>query len=155
MHKMKTVKPGKADVVHVETPLGIVNIHVGLHDVDGRRVENVSVQCNDYAGEPTVRIDGNLKYKHKGMRLVELSTSDKLALDKQLSAAGVSNKFQEELGYDKCDNGNMLSLAILFIDRQGLAPEFAQYLKRQQAEHSAEWGWDEPVQPEEQTAAPQ
>lgn len=55
MRYMKTVRPGKADVVHVETELGIVNIHVGLRDRRGRRVERVEVIPNAYAGEPRVR----------------------------------------------------------------------------------------------------
>lgn len=60
-----TVKRGTR-IVHVETPLGIVNIHVGLSDARGRRVENVQMRPNQYAGEPKVTV--------RGCRFVELKT---------------------------------------------------------------------------------
>lgn len=57
---IQRVKPQRgARVIHVETPLGIVNIHLGLEDRHGRRVENVQMQPNDYAGELPVRTIGN------------------------------------------------------------------------------------------------
>lgn len=59
------VKRG-ARVVHIETPLGVVNIHVGLSDRLGRRVENVMVSGNNYSGEPLV--------VRRGSRLIELKT---------------------------------------------------------------------------------
>ena len=52
--RMKRVTSGRAECIHVETPLGIVNIYVGLRDNKGRRVERISVQPNQYAGEPKV-----------------------------------------------------------------------------------------------------
>lgn len=55
---MKTVTPGRARIVHVETTLGIVNIYVGLRDAHGRRVERVEMLPNQYAGEPRVTVDG-------------------------------------------------------------------------------------------------
>ena len=55
---MKTVTPGRARIVHVETTLGIVNIYVGLRDEQGRRVERIEVLPNRYAGEPAVTFDG-------------------------------------------------------------------------------------------------
>lgn len=58
---MRTIRffPRKgSDILHVETPLGIVNIHVGLHDTRGRRVESVTFRPNDYAGERKVRLIG-------------------------------------------------------------------------------------------------
>ena len=39
---MKTVLHSKG-ILHVETPLGIVNIHVGLQDRNGREVEAVEM----------------------------------------------------------------------------------------------------------------
>ena len=45
-------------MIHVETPLGIVNIYVGLRDAEGRRVERVEMIPNRYAGEPKVTVDG-------------------------------------------------------------------------------------------------
>lgn len=44
-------------IIHVETPLGIVNIYLGLHDEQSRRVERVVMIPNQYAGEPRVEID--------------------------------------------------------------------------------------------------
>lgn len=54
------------NLLHVETPLGIVNIRIGLHDAEGRRVESVEIVPNSYAGEPAVTVDG-----HRNTRLVE------------------------------------------------------------------------------------
>lgn len=42
-------------ILHVETPEGIVNIEVGLHDREGRSVVNVSARPDDYPGELRVR----------------------------------------------------------------------------------------------------
>lgn len=52
--------------LHVETPLGIVNILVGLSDVKGRSVEAVQMIPNNYAGERAVVVS-------KG-RFVQLKT---------------------------------------------------------------------------------
>lgn len=46
------------NLLHVETPLGIVNIRIGLRDATGRRVDSVEVIPNAYAGEPEVVVDG-------------------------------------------------------------------------------------------------
>lgn len=46
------------NLLHVETPLGIVNIRVGLVDAEGRRVNAVEIIPNNYAGEPVVSLDG-------------------------------------------------------------------------------------------------
>jgi hypothetical protein len=43
---MKTIshtKPGSENMLHIETPLGIVNITVGLRDCKGRRVDSIEV----------------------------------------------------------------------------------------------------------------
>jgi hypothetical protein len=62
---IQTVHPRRgARVVHVETELGIVNIHVGLTDREGRRVESVMMNPNRYAGEKKVVV--------RGFRFVEL-----------------------------------------------------------------------------------
>jgi hypothetical protein len=66
MGEIKTVRPGRARCVHVETELGIVNVWVGLHDSNGRRVERVEVIPNRYAGERVVL--------RRDDRLVELKT---------------------------------------------------------------------------------
>lgn len=54
MKRMKRVVVGRAEIIHVETRLGIVNIWVGLHDNEGRRVETVEMIPNQYAGEKKV-----------------------------------------------------------------------------------------------------
>ena len=55
---MKTVIWNKKDdVLHIEVPLGIVNIRVGLEDADGNKVDSVEFLPNDYAGEPKVILD--------------------------------------------------------------------------------------------------
>ena len=41
-------------LLHVETPNGIVNIRVGLHDRRGRAVDSVQIIPDDYAGENKV-----------------------------------------------------------------------------------------------------
>ena len=53
-------------ILHVETPLGIVNIHVGLNDSKGRRVEAIMPIPNAYAGERKVIV--------RGARMIELKT---------------------------------------------------------------------------------
>ena len=45
-------------VLHIETPLGIVNIRVGLEDSSGQRVEAIEIIPNNFAGEPKVEVDG-------------------------------------------------------------------------------------------------
>jgi hypothetical protein len=56
-------------LLHIETPLGIINIRVGLYDSQGRRVESIEVLPNNYCGEPAVRVRGRYN-----TRLVELKT---------------------------------------------------------------------------------
>jgi len=56
-------------LLHIETPLGIINIRVGLHDSQGRRVESIEVIPNNYCDEPAVRRRGFCN-----TRLVELKT---------------------------------------------------------------------------------
>jgi hypothetical protein len=53
-------------LLHVETPLGIVNIRTGLHDAEGRRVESIELIPNSYVGEPEVTVDG-----YSNSRLIE------------------------------------------------------------------------------------
>ena len=64
---MKTISL-KAGTLHVETPLGIVNVRVGLTDAHGRRVDSIAVIPD--ADEP-----GKQKVIRRGWhntRLVEL-----------------------------------------------------------------------------------
>lgn len=65
MSDMKSISH-RDGILHVETPLGIVNIHVGLSDRNGRTVEAVSMIPNRYAGEPKVVV--------RGSRFVQLKT---------------------------------------------------------------------------------
>ena len=65
---MKTVQLSKG-LLHVETPLGIVNIRVGLNDFNGRKVESIEVLPNDYAGEKKIIRSG-----YGNTRLIELLT---------------------------------------------------------------------------------
>lgn len=55
---MKTQNVRAGQSLHVETPLGIVNIRAGLRDSEGRRVDSVEIIPNAYAGEPAVTLDG-------------------------------------------------------------------------------------------------
>jgi hypothetical protein len=56
-----SAKPGQ--VLHVETPNGIVNIRAGLHDRLGRAVDSVEIIPDAYAGERKVmrRGPGNVR----------------------------------------------------------------------------------------------
>lgn len=54
--KSMTFYGKKDDVLHIETPLGIVNIYVGLTDIQGRRTERVEYIPNNYAGEPKINL---------------------------------------------------------------------------------------------------
>jgi hypothetical protein len=55
MRDMKTISISKRSrfrMLHVEAPGCIVNVHFGLHDASGREVTTVSVNPDQYAGEP-------------------------------------------------------------------------------------------------------
>lgn len=54
---MKRVNIRKG-LLHVETPLGIVNIYVGLTDRRGRKVETIEMIPTALAGEPMVVVQG-------------------------------------------------------------------------------------------------
>ncbi len=56
----------QSTLVHVETPLGIVNIRTNLKDVHGNRVDTIEFLPNDYSGEPKVTVDGS-----RVVRLIE------------------------------------------------------------------------------------
>ena len=65
---MKTIRHSKG-MLHVETPLGIVNITVGLHDMKGRRVDSIAVIAPTYSGELKV-----IRRGYGNTRLIELKT---------------------------------------------------------------------------------
>ena len=54
---MKSIRHSNG-TLHVETPLGIVNIRVGLSDSRGRRVDSIELIPNRYVGEKSVRRSG-------------------------------------------------------------------------------------------------
>lgn len=75
MRSVRWINPREDDkTLHVETPLGIVNIIVGLTDHEGRRVDAIQIIPNRYAGEPFVMVDGG------NTRLVELLDPEPLNL---------------------------------------------------------------------------
>lgn len=58
MKRIRHMKPGTENMLHIETPMGIINIAVGLTDHAGRRVESIEVIPCNYAGEPKRRRSG-------------------------------------------------------------------------------------------------
>jgi len=58
LSRIKRVSGGRAEIIHVETRLGIVNIHLGLTDSEGHEVERVSMVPDRYAGERRVTVKG-------------------------------------------------------------------------------------------------
>jgi hypothetical protein len=58
---MTSTRRNAPRLLHVETPLGIVNIYTQLNDSEGRRVERVEYIPNDYAGEPKVATDNGTR----------------------------------------------------------------------------------------------
>jgi hypothetical protein len=68
----KNIKVGRARLIHIETPLGIINIRPGLTDATGRRVDSVEVIPNNYSGEPRVMVAVNTeKWPSLNARLIE------------------------------------------------------------------------------------
>lgn len=57
MNTMKAIRL-RNGFLHVETPLGIVNIMVGLSDHHGRRVDRIEVIPLSYPGEKKILILG-------------------------------------------------------------------------------------------------
>lgn len=52
---MRTITLKSGDLLHIETPNGIVNIRAGLSDMKGRAVDSVQTIPDEYAGELPVR----------------------------------------------------------------------------------------------------
>jgi hypothetical protein len=63
---MRTVALYKG-LLHVETPLGVVNIRVGLTDSTGRRVDSITVTPEQSAGQKKV-----VRRGYYNTRMVEL-----------------------------------------------------------------------------------
>lgn len=58
---VKNVNAVDETLVHVETPLGLVNIWTGLVDGAGRRVNRIEVHPNEGAGELRVVTDEGIR----------------------------------------------------------------------------------------------
>lgn len=54
MRRQRTIVARPNELIHVETPLGIVNIRVGLSDRLGRAVDSIEVIPDEYCGERKV-----------------------------------------------------------------------------------------------------
>ena len=70
--RMKTIRhtnPKRTEILHVETPLGIINIQIGPTDFRGRPVVSVQVSPDDFAGAPKV-----VRRGYSNTRLVQLKT---------------------------------------------------------------------------------
>lgn len=57
MKHVTALTPGT--VVHIATPNGVINIHVGLTDDTGRAVDSISITPSKYDGENTVILVGD------------------------------------------------------------------------------------------------
>tara|TARA_R100001082_G_scaffold30763_1_gene15464 strand:- start:1124 stop:1333 length:210 start_codon:yes stop_codon:yes gene_type:complete len=56
---MKTISHyNSKKLLHIETPLGIINIRVGLTDRLGRSVDSIEVIPSNYAGQNKVKRSG-------------------------------------------------------------------------------------------------
>lgn len=69
MADWKSMELVDGEQLHVETPLGVINIQCGLTDMKGRKIDSVTVTPDEYADE--------LKVVRRGLhntRLVQLKT---------------------------------------------------------------------------------
>ena len=62
--KTATLKSGS---LHIETPLGVINIRVGLVDSIGRRVDSITVMPEQCAGQKKI-----IRRGYYNTRMVEL-----------------------------------------------------------------------------------
>jgi hypothetical protein len=63
----KNITVGRARLIHIETPLGIINIRPGLTDAKGRKVDSIEIIPDDYhISGRRVYLDG-----HRNSRLIE------------------------------------------------------------------------------------
>jgi len=63
---MKTVSL-RDGLLHVETPLGVINIQAGLIDSTGRRVDSITVTPDEITGEKKI-----IRRGYYNTRMVEL-----------------------------------------------------------------------------------
>lgn len=69
MRQRKAIVLRAGELLHVETPNGIVNIRAGLSDRMGREVDSVETIPDRYAGERKVIVSGR-----SNTRLIRLLT---------------------------------------------------------------------------------
>lgn len=71
----------KKTLLHIEAPGCIINIRVGLTDMDGREVTNVSVMANGnrYAGDPEWWVNGEKGNTGCAMRVVCTGREERVA----------------------------------------------------------------------------
>lgn len=70
----------KKGILHVETALGIINIHVGLTDSEGRSVERVEIIPDRFMGEQTVVRVGDRLVRSKDSKDVSALEQEDAAL---------------------------------------------------------------------------
>lgn len=69
MRQRKSVNLRPGELLHVETPNGIVNIRTGLSDFRGREVDSVECIPDRFSGERKVVVSGR-----SNTRLIRLKT---------------------------------------------------------------------------------
>ena len=62
----------KFNGLHIETPLGLINIWYGTND-KGQRTETIQISPNEYAGENHVKVSRNIR----NLQLVEETTQQR------------------------------------------------------------------------------
>jgi hypothetical protein len=89
--KRMTYFPKTSDILHIEVPGAIVNIHVGLSDRNGVPVTNVSITADGYVGEEWHLPDFFENPRFVGVRVMKgkapTATSDKGAIYDLIEAA--------------------------------------------------------------------
>lgn len=68
--KKPTVTWINGDTLHVEAPGCVVNVRLGLHNSEGQDVTAITVQCDQYAGEPAWSLPDYGDAKHLNARVV-------------------------------------------------------------------------------------
>lgn len=68
---MKTIThtlPRKEKLLHIEAEGCIINVTIGLIDMDGHKITNISIITDQYAGEQQWSVAGS---QHIGLRVVQ------------------------------------------------------------------------------------
>lgn len=64
------------NTLHIEAPGCVINVHVGLHNRDGQDVTSVTIQCDQYAGEPKWTLPDYNDAKHLNVRVLRGEVSN-------------------------------------------------------------------------------